>query len=168
MRKEMIIALLGLVLVVFLLRACTTGESRVREIVREELAAVFERTPIPASAAIGPYSAAVRVGKFLFVSGQIALNPQTMYFENASIESETHRALKNLSEVLRKAGFDSLDIVATTVYLRDIADYAKMNEVYATYFAPGDYPSRTTVQIAALPRDARVEISAIAYRPDLP
>ena len=129
---------------------------------------MFQRSSIPADAAIGPYSAAVRTGNFLFVSGQIALNPKTMYFENASIESETRRALTNIFDILRKAGFDSSDVVATTVYMHDIADFAKMNAIYAASFPPGDYPSRTTVQVAALPRDARIEISAIAYKPELP
>jgi len=163
MRKEFIIALLGIVLVVFLLRSCTTGESRVREIVREELADLSRRSAVPAEGAPGPYAAATRVGNFLFVSGQIALNPQTMYVENASIESETHRALQNLLAVLRKSGGEASHIVATTVYLRDIADMPRMNVIYQTYFPVGTLPARTTVQVAALPREARVEISAIAY-----
>jgi 2-iminobutanoate/2-iminopropanoate deaminase len=106
----------------------------------------------------------MRVGKFLFVSGQIALEQESGLLKNASIESETRQVLENLSSILRQAGFDSTDVVTTTVYLREIADYPKMNLIYGGYFQEGRYPARSTVQVGALPRDARIEISAIAYK----
>lgn len=149
---------------VLLTQGCGPNEQRVRDIVREELAAASRHTAILDAAAIGPYSPAQQIGNFLFVSGQIALNPQTGTLIATDIETETRQALDNLAAILRKAGFDSSDVVATTVYLRDISDYPKMNNIYGGYFQDKNYPARSTVQVAALPRDARVEISAIAYK----
>jgi len=143
---------------------CQPGDHRIREIVREELSAAMKRTAITDAYTVGPYSPAIRLGNFLFVSGQIGINQETGALENASIESETRQALDNLMAIVRTAGFDSTDVVTTTVYLRDITDYAKMNLIYGGYFEEGNFPARATVQVAALPRDARVEISAIAYK----
>jgi len=143
---------------------CTTNEKRIREIVKEELASAMQRTVITDVNVIGPYSPAQKIGNFLFVSGQIGLNQQTGLLENKDIETETRRALNNLMLIFSKGGFDSSDVVSTTVYLKDINDYAKMNNIYGGYFQEGNYPARVTVQVAALPRDARVEISAIAYK----
>jgi 2-iminobutanoate/2-iminopropanoate deaminase len=149
----------------FLLAGCASRDERIRELVREELAAAAAPPAAVTDArTIGPYSPAMRVGKFLFVSGQIALEQESGLLENESIESETRQVLENLSSILRQAGFDSTDVVATTVYLREIADYPRMNLIYGGYFQEGRYPARSTVQVAALPRDARVEISAIAYK----
>jgi len=142
---------------------CANRDDRVRELVREELARAAAPAAVTDARTIGPYSPAIRVGRFLFISGQIALEPESGALRNESIESETRQALENLSSILRQAGYDSTDVVATTVYLRDIADYPKMNLIYGGYFQEGRYPARSTVQVAALPRDARVEISAIAY-----
>jgi len=142
---------------------CQVNEQRIREIVREELNAAMKRTAILDAYTVGPYSPAQRAGNFLFVSGQIALNQLSGVLENKDIETETRQALDNLMMILRNAGFDSIDVIATTVYLKDINDYAKMNSIYGGYFQEGNYPARATVQVAALPRDARVEISAIAY-----
>lgn len=143
---------------------CQLNEDRIRGIVKEELASAMKRQAILDAYTVGPYSPAQKLGNFLFVSGQIALNQQTGVLENKDIETETHKALDNLMMVLHNAGFDSSDVVSTTVYLKDIADYPKMNAVYGGYFQQGNYPARAAIQVAALPRDAHVEISAIAYR----
>ncbi len=114
-----------------------------------------------APAAIGPYSQAIRSGKLLFLSGQIALDPKTGQLLDGDVAVQTERVLKNLAAVLQAAGLSLERVVKTTVYLRDLGDFAKMNEVYARFFrAPA--PARATVQVAALPKNAAVEIDAIA------
>lgn len=143
---------------------CQPNERRIREIVKEELSAAMERTAVTDAYTVGPYSPAIRLGNFLFISGQIGINQQTGTLENKNIETETRQALDNLMMIVRNAGFDSTGVVSTTLYLTDIKDYTKVNVIYGGYFAEGNYPARATVQVAALPRDARVEISAIAYR----
>jgi len=121
---------------------------------------------LDAPAAIGPYSQAIRVGDMLFTSGQIALNPETGLL-SGGITEQTTRVLENLKAVLAAAGLDFKDVVKTTVFLKSMGDFAAMNEVYATYFAaPGAIPpARSTVQVAALPKDALVEIELIAKDP---
>ena len=113
--------------------------------------------------AIGPYSQAVSFGNFVFTSGQIPLDPRTGQFVEGGIAEQTEQVLRNLSEVLRAAGVGLADVVKTTVYLADMDDFAAMNEVYARFF-PENPPARSTVQAARLPRDARVEIDAIALK----
>ncbi|ACY47712.1 RidA family protein [Rhodothermus marinus] len=125
-----------------------------------------ERTIIKtprAPAAIGPYSQAVLVGDTLYCSGQIAIDPKTGSLITDSIERETEQVLENLGAVLRAAGMDYKDVVRCTVYMTDINDYAQINEVYSRYFNESP-PAREAVQVAALPRGARVEISCIAVR----
>ena len=113
-----------------------------------------------APAAVGPYSQAVCAGGFVFTAGQIPLDPTTGRLVNGGIEAETERVLENLKAVLAAAG-SSLDrVVKTTVFLRDMNDFTAMNQVYARYF-PAEPPARSTVQ-AILPKDARVEIEAVA------
>jgi 2-iminobutanoate/2-iminopropanoate deaminase len=114
-----------------------------------------------APAAIGPYSQAVRAGGFLFVSGQIPLDPDTGALVEGDVAVQTHRVFRNLAAILTAAG-SSLDrVVRATVYLADMNDFSAMNEVYGTYFtAPA--PARSTIQAARLPKDARVEIDVIA------
>jgi len=146
------------------MQGCQTNEQRTREIVKEELSNVFKRTAILDAHVVGPYSPAQQLGNFLFTSGQIAINQETGKLENADFETETRQVLENLMSVLRKAGFDSSDVIATTVYLTDMKDYGKMNAIYGGYFTEGNYPARTTIQVSALPRGARIEISAIAYK----
>ncbi len=127
---------------------------------------VPERTIIKtprAPAAIGPYSQAVLVGDTLYCSGQIAIDPKTGSLITDSIERETEQVLENLGAVLRAAGMDYKDVVRCTVYMTDINDYAQINEVYSRYFNESP-PAREAVQVAALPRGARVEISCIAVR----
>jgi 2-iminobutanoate/2-iminopropanoate deaminase len=115
-----------------------------------------------APAAIGPYSQAIRAGDFLFVSGQIPLDPATGALVDGDVRAQTRRVLENLSAVVA-AGGASLDrVVKTTVYLVDMNDFPAMNEVYATFFgAPA--PARATVQVGRLPKDVRVEIDAVAH-----
>lgn len=111
--------------------------------------------------AIGPYSQAIRVGDFVFTAGQIALDPATGELAGATIEEQTRRALTNLMAVLEAAGSGLGKVVKTTVFLANLADFAKMNAVYGEFF-PGNPPARTTVQVAALPRGALVEIECVA------
>lgn len=111
--------------------------------------------------AIGPYSQAVRAGGFVFASGQIPIDPATGQFVAGGIAEQTEQVLRNLSAVLEAAGTGLDQVVKTTVFLADMADFAAMNEVYGRYFAE-DAPARATVEAARLPRDARVEIEAIA------
>jgi 2-iminobutanoate/2-iminopropanoate deaminase len=115
-----------------------------------------------APAAIGPYSQAVRSGDWLFVSGQIPLDPATGQIVEGDIATQTRRVLDNLGAVLEAAGASYDHVVRTTVYLADLADFAAMNEVYAGYFKT-PAPARSTVQAARLPRDARLEIDAVAH-----
>ncbi|MFN2596026.1 MAG: RidA family protein [Pyrinomonadaceae bacterium] len=113
--------------------------------------------------AIGPYSQAIEAGGFVFASGQIPTDPGTGEFVAGGVAEQTEQVLKNLSAVLKAAGCGLVDVVKTTVFLADMADFAAMNEVYGRHFE-GDPPARSTVQAARLPRDARVEIDAIAVK----
>lgn len=112
-----------------------------------------------APAAIGPYSQAVKSNGFLFVSGQIPINPATGNIEAKDIEGQTRQVFDNLKAIITAAGGDMGSIVKTTVYLQDIKDFAVMNKIYATYFT-ADYPARVAVQIAALPKGALLEVEA--------
>ena len=111
--------------------------------------------------AIGPYSQAVVQNSFAFLSGQIALDPATGQLIGEDVALQTERVLENLKAVLEAAGSSLGAVVKTTVFLKDMADFPKMNEVYARYF-PENAPARSTVEAARLPRDVRVEIDAIA------
>ena len=111
--------------------------------------------------AIGPYSQAVICGGFVFLSGQIPLDPQTGQIVEGGIEGQTERVLDNLSNVLQAAGSSLSKVVKTTVFMKDMEEFAKMNAVYARYF-PENPPARSTVEAARLPRDVRVEIDCIA------
>jgi 2-iminobutanoate/2-iminopropanoate deaminase len=116
-----------------------------------------------APAAIGPYSQAVRAGDFLFLSGQIPIDPATgALIPAGDVADQAHRVLKNLGAILEAAGVSYKQVVKTTVYLADMGDFAAVNEVYAGYF-PAPAPARATIQAARLPRDVRVEIDLIAY-----
>jgi 2-iminobutanoate/2-iminopropanoate deaminase len=111
--------------------------------------------------AIGPYSQAIKANGFVFVSGQIPLDPQTQQMVEGDVARQTERVLENVKGIVEAAG-SSLDrVVKTTVYLKDLADFAAMNEVYGRYFSAHP-PARATVEAARLPRDARVEIELIA------
>jgi 2-iminobutanoate/2-iminopropanoate deaminase len=115
-----------------------------------------------APGAIGPYSQAIRAGDFVFLSGQIPLDPGTGQLVAGGIAEQTHQVLKNLGAVLGAAGTSYAGVVKTTVYLADMSEFTAMNEIYGTYFS-SPAPARATVQAARLPRDVRVEIDAIAY-----
>jgi len=112
--------------------------------------------------ALGPYSQAIRAGQFLFVSGQIPLDPATGDLVRGSIGDQTRRALQNVGEILKAGGASFQQVVRTTVYLADLADFPAMNEAYATFFT-APQPARSTIQAAKLPKDARIEIDAIAF-----
>lgn len=113
--------------------------------------------------AIGPYSQAVDLGDLVFVSGQIPLDPATQQTVPGDIKAQTERVLRNLQGIVEAAGLSLGHVVRTTVFLADLAEFPAMNEVYATFF-PQDPPARSTVQVAALPKGARIEIDAIARR----
>ncbi len=111
--------------------------------------------------AIGPYSQAVKVNGFIFASGQIPIDPATGQFVEGGIAEQTEQVMKNVSAVLEAAGSSLEKVIKTTVFLADMGEFAAMNEVYGRYFEQ-DPPARATVEAARLPRDARVEIEAIA------
>ncbi len=111
--------------------------------------------------AIGPYSQAVRIDKMVYLSGQIAIDPKTQQFIDGDVETQTRKVLDNLKAVIEASGSSLESVVKTTIYLTDINDFSKVNEIYASYFSSGK-PARSTVCVAALPKNAKVEIDAIA------
>jgi 2-iminobutanoate/2-iminopropanoate deaminase len=111
--------------------------------------------------AIGPYSQAVKLNGFVFLSGQIPLDPRSGELVTGSIQVQTERVLENMKAVLQAAGLSFNHVVKTTVFVKDLADFPHMNEVYGKYFGANP-PARSTVEVSRLPRDARVEIEAIA------
>jgi 2-iminobutanoate/2-iminopropanoate deaminase len=115
-----------------------------------------------APAAIGPYSQAIRVGNFVYTAGQVGLDPATGDLVAGGIKEQTRQALANVAAVLDAAGCAPSDVVKTTVFIMDMADFGAMNEVYAGVFGTDDPPARSTVQVAGLPRGARVEIECVA------
>lgn len=114
-----------------------------------------------APAALGPYSQAIKVGEFVYTSGQIAIDPATGEFIGGGIAEQTERVLKNVAAVLEAAGSSLNQVVKTLVFLADMDDFSAMNEVYARFFSATP-PARSTVQAARLPKDARIEIEAVA------
>jgi 2-iminobutanoate/2-iminopropanoate deaminase len=114
--------------------------------------------------AVGPYSQAVRVGNLVFLSGQIPLDPVSGQLVEGGIHTQTGRVFENIRAVLETAGLTFENVVKTTVYLKNLADFVAMNEIYAQYF-PSNPPARSTVEVARLPRDVSVEIDAIAVVP---
>jgi len=113
---------------------------------------------------IGPYSQAIRTGKFIFCSGQVGLDPATGKFAGDDVATQARQAMKNLGAVLAAAGASFADVVKTTIFLVDMNDFVTVNEAYGEAFAGGTPPARSTVAVAALPRGARVEIELIARR----
>lgn len=114
-----------------------------------------------APSAIGPYSQAIKAGNMLFVSGQIPIDPATGQLISSTIEAETHRVMQNIGAILQAAGLGYEHIVKTGIFLKSMNDFAAVNEVYASYFT-SDFPARETVEVARLPKDARVEVSVVA------
>ena len=122
------------------------------------------REPIKTSnapAALGPYSQAIKVGEFVYTSGQVAIDPATGEFIGGGIVEQTERVLKNVAAVLEAAGSSLDQVVKTLVFLADMDDFSAMNDVYGKFFT-GAPPARSTVQAARLPKDARIEIEAVA------
>jgi 2-iminobutanoate/2-iminopropanoate deaminase len=117
-----------------------------------------------APAAIGPYSQAVACGEWLFLSGQIPLDPQSGQLIGASIEEQTEQVLKNITGLLGSQHLDLSHVVKTTVFLQSMQEFSRFNDVYARYF-PAPCPARSTVEVAALPKGARVEIECVVYCP---
>ncbi|MDM9632578.1 RidA family protein [Robiginitalea aurantiaca] len=121
-----------------------------------------EKAPAP----IGPYNQAVLAGKTLYVSGQIALNPETGELLKGSIEAETELVMRNLDAVLKAAGADFSHVVKSSIFVADMGQFARINEVYGAYFDADSAPARETVEVANLPKYVNVEISVIAYLGD--
>ena len=113
--------------------------------------------------AIGPYSAGIKLDNLVFTAGQLGLDPATNELAPGGVEAETHQALTNVKHVLEAAGSSLAQVLKTTVFLRDMADFPKMNAVYAEFFTE-NFPARSTVQVAALPKAGAVEIETIACR----
>ena len=120
-----------------------------------------------APAAIGAYSQAVRAGDFVFVSGQIPLNPETGEIVFADIKEQTERILVNIRNILQEAGMDLDDVIKTTVYLMLMDDFSRVNEVYGRFFGENP-PARAVVEVARLPKDVAIEIEAVAYKAPSP
>ena len=116
-----------------------------------------------APSAIGPYSQAIKSGDTIYVSGQLGLNPKTGSFDSDDIVTQTNQSLNNIKAILEFEGYSMNDVVKTTVLLKDINEFSQMNEVYATFFSE-PYPSRAAFEVAALPKNGRVEIEAIAIK----
>ena len=114
-----------------------------------------------APAPIGPYNQATRANNMLFISGQIPADPETGELLMSSIEEETHRVMKNLKAILEAAGLGFENVLKTSIFISDMDNFSRINEVYGSYFS-GEYPARETVQVARLPKDVNVEISALA------
>ncbi|MFD4761334.1 RidA family protein [Streptomyces sp. NPDC058439] len=118
-----------------------------------------------APAAIGPYSQGISAGNLMFVSGQLPIDPKTGSLSaGSSIEEQTRQVLRNVEAVLKAGGMSLTNVVSTTVYVADLDDFARFNSAYAEYFGSTAPPARATVEVARVPRDAKVEISAIAVR----
>ncbi|HIX21403.1 MAG TPA: RidA family protein [Candidatus Parabacteroides faecavium] len=116
-----------------------------------------------APAAIGPYNQAIQVGNMLFASGQLGLDPATGNFPEGGVKEQTIQSFLNVKAILEEAGFSINDVVKTTVFLADMADFAAMNEIYASQFE-GDFPARSAVAVKTLPKNALVEVEVIAVK----
>ena len=115
-----------------------------------------------APSAIGPYNQSIKVNDTLFVSGQIPLVPKTMELISGNIQKETRQVMKNLESILKKAGMTFKNVVKSTIYLDDMKNFSKVNDVYGSYFEKGNEPARETVAVKSLPKGVRIEISMIA------
>ena len=118
--------------------------------------------PAKSAPAVGPYNHAVRIGELLFCAGQIPIEPATGNLVGGDIKTQTDRVLQNVKAILDDQNLSFANVVKSTVFMTDLGDFAGMNEVYAKYFT-GDFPARSTVQVAALPKGANVEIEVIAH-----
>ena len=118
--------------------------------------------PAQSPAAVGPYNHAVRIGDLLFCAGQIPIDPKDGNLISGDIKTQTDRVLRNVKAILDDQNLTFGNVVKSTVFLTNLGDFAGMNEVYSTYFT-GDYPARSTIQVAALPKGANVEIEIVAH-----
>ena len=118
---------------------------------------------VKAPAPIGPYSQAVMAGNTLYVSGQIALDPESGNLVNSDIEAETHQVMKNMQAILEEAGMQLIDVVKCTIFVKDMNNFGRINEVYGSYFQSSP-PARETVEVSRLPKDVNVEISCMAVK----
>ncbi|MCK7558857.1 RidA family protein [Chitinophaga sedimenti] len=116
-----------------------------------------------APAPIGPYNQAVKAGNTLYISGQVAIDPATNEVKKGDVTEETHLVMKNLQAILTEAGYSFGDVVKSTIFIMDMNDFGKINEVYGSYL-DGNYPARETVQVAGLPKGVNVEIAMIAVK----
>ena len=116
-----------------------------------------------APAAIGPYVQAIKAGNMLFASGQIPIDPATGEIVEGGIEAQAHQSMKNAVAVLEAAGYTTADVVKTTVFITDLADFGVVNEIYGSYFG-GSFPARSCVQVAALPKGAKIEVETISVK----
>ena len=130
-----------------------------KQVIRERKTIIS--TP-KAPAAIGPYSQAIRSGAFLFISGQIPIDPESGEMIQGDAGEQAERVLKNLQAILEAAGMGLEDVVKTTLYLKNLGNFEKVNSIYKRYF-PNNPPARSTVEVSRLPKDAEIEIEAIAY-----
>jgi 2-iminobutanoate/2-iminopropanoate deaminase len=145
--------------------SCHSSREELRSIVQDELSRQSEVEFFSSEKVIGPYSPAVRAGKFLFLSGQIGLDPQTMTLVGDDIESQTRQVFTNITAILQQHRGDVKNIVQSTVYLKDMNEFARMNQIYSSLFTNGRYPTRTTVEVSQLPKGAKIEIAVVAYLP---
>ena len=116
------------------------------------------KAPLP----VGPYNQAVMVKNTLYISGQVALNPTNNELIQGSINEESHQIMKNIESILKEAGLDFKNVVRSKIYLTDMSNFSKVNEVYGSYFEKGDEPARTTIEVSGLPLGVDVEIDMIA------
>ncbi len=116
-----------------------------------------------APAAIGPYSQAVWAGDLLYTSGQVALIAESGEMDNSNLATETHRVMKNLQEILSASGLNFDHVIKSTIYIKDMNDFVEINSIYSSYLEQ-PYPARETVEVARLPKDARIEISVVAKK----
>ena len=115
-----------------------------------------------APSAIGPYNQSIKINDTLYISGQIPLIPETMELVSGNIEEETHQVMKNLESIINKAKMTFKNVVKSTIYLDNMKNFSKVNNVYGAYFEKGDEPARETVAVRSLPKGVRIEISMIA------
>ena len=115
-----------------------------------------------APSAIGPYNQSIKINDTLYISGQIPLMPKTMELVSGSIEEETHQVMKNLESIIKKAKMTFKNVVKSTIYLDNMKNFSKVNNVYGSYFEKGDEPARETLAVRSLPKGVRIEISMIA------
>ncbi len=146
-----------------MLIGCGKTDDELRKMIQDEMSNA-SRSYVTNAQVIGPYTPAVKVGNLVFISGQVGISQETGELVGNDTESQTKQALMNLLSIAKQAGCDSSDIVQCSVFLRDIKDFPKMNVIYGGFFLEGKYPARATVEVSNLPRNAKVEIAAIAVK----